>query len=236
MKVARLESHHLTKWIDSLPWKPTSKNDAISVAQRMFNWAIEHGHLKQSPVPKIKKPKRQRREVHYTKKQWDAVREHANGCFTDFLDFLWSTGCRPKEARDLEARHVDLKSGLAMFQSAEAKGEIPRVIFLTPESREILARLVEKRPEGRIFLNSRGLPWTKDSVKCRLTRISKKVGFRVIAYGARHSYCTRALKQGVNATVVASLLGHKDASMISKVYSHLAKDIEFLKVQAKNVS
>lgn len=58
--------------------------------------------------------------------------------FADLLDFLWSTGCRPKEARDLAARHVHLQRSMCVFPLAEAKGDEERVVFLTPATADLL--------------------------------------------------------------------------------------------------
>ncbi|MEM9412954.1 MAG: integrase, partial [Planctomycetota bacterium] len=107
IKVAALKNHHLTKWTDSKDdWTSTSKNDAISTVLRMLNWAVEQGYILRSPIAKISKPKRMPREIYYTTEQWKAICSHVKDGFIDLLDFLWSTGCRPKEARELEARHV----------------------------------------------------------------------------------------------------------------------------------
>lgn len=236
MKVGALKNHHLLKWADAQSdWTSTSKNDAISTVLRMLNWAAEQGHIQRSPISKIKKPKRLRREIYYTPAQWKQICSHVKDGFIDLLDFMWSTGCRPKEARDLEARHVHLDSSVCLMRSDESKKEKPRAIFLTEETKEILKRLIEKYPTGKLFKNRRGNPWTKDSVKCRLTRISKKVGFRVIAYGTRHSYATEGLTNGVDSIVLAQLMGHSNTNMIANVYSHLSRNPQFLLEQATRV-
>lgn len=99
------------------------------------------------------------------------------------------------------------------------------MIYLVPESLAVLNHLVKKHPEGALFRNAKGRPWTKDAIKCRLTRISEKVGFRVIAYGARHSWATQALTEGgVDPISVAHLMGHRDPTMVSRVYSHLSRN------------
>ncbi len=239
MKVAALKNHHLLKWVDAQTgWTSTTKRDAISTVLRMLNWAVEQGHIHRSPISKIKKPKRQRREVFYSIEQWNQIRAHVKDGFIDLLDFLWSTGCRPKEARDLEASHVHLDNNVCLMVSNESKGEMPRAIFLTPEPKSNLERLIKKRPVGKLFLNSRGNPWTKDAIKCRLTTISRKVGFRVIAYGTygtRHSYATHGLTNGVDSIVLAQLMGHKNTNMIAQVYSHLSQNPTFLIEQAERV-
>ena len=233
LKVSQLRKKHITKWTDEQGYVGTSANDAISVVQRAFNWAVDEGHLRHSPIAKIRKPRRRRREIFYTKEQWKQICSHVtDDLFRDLLDFLWSTGCRPKEARDLEARHVH--DNVIIFPASEAKGENNhRVIFLASDILELVKRLVKERPTGPLFVNRRGNPWTKDAIKCRLQRISDKVGFRVIAYGARHAYATNALINGIDPISLSHLMGHNSVAMISRVYSHLAKSPEFLMKQAE---
>lgn len=228
-----LKAHQITKWLESMSVSSTTKNDAVSVVQRMLNWTVEQQYLVRNPIAGFRKPKARRREVFYTPEQWEEIKKHAIGPLRDFLDFLFWTGCRPKEARELEARHVH--DGLVIFPTDESKGESDsRVLFLTPEAEKIVSDLAKLHTEGPIFRNSKGRPWTKDSIKCRLTRISKLVGFRVIAYGARHSYATNALMNNVDPVSLSHLMGHRSTRMISEVYAHLGKNPDFLKTQAIN--
>ncbi len=233
LKISQIRKKHITAWVDDKGYGNTSTADAISTVQRCFNWAVEEGHILRSPLGKIKKPKRTRREIFYTAKQWKQICSHVTDqIFSDFLDFLWATGCRPKEAREVEAKHIH--RNLIVFPASEAKGEKhDRVIFLTKQIIPTIERLVEARPIGPLFVNRLGNPWTKDAIKCRLNRISKKVGFRVIAYGARHAYATDALINGVDPVSLSHLMGHVDTTMISRVYTHLSKSPQFLHAQAE---
>jgi len=234
LRPSQLRVHHVTKWHEGLGVGTTSQNDAVTIVQRMLNWGVEQEYLNRNPIRGMKKPKRKRRDVFYTPEQWAKIRENAKEPFTSFLDFLFLTGCRPLEARSIEARH--LHDDLVIFPANESKGELePRVIYLVPEAQAILEPLAKQHPDGILFRNSQGRPWTKDAIKCRLTRISEKVGFRVIAYGARHSWATQALTEGgVDPISVAHLMGHRDPTMVSRVYSHLSKNPTFLRQQAKN--
>ena len=233
LRPSRLKMHHVTTWHEGLGVGSTTQNDAVGVVQRMLNWAVEQEYLHRNPIQGMRKPKRKRRDIFYTPEQWAQIREHAKSPFVELLDFLFLTGCRPLEARSIEARH--LHDDLVIFPANESKGELePRVIYLVPEALSILKPLAKKYPDGKLFRNSQGRPWTKDAIKCRLTRISEKVGFRVIAYGARHSWATQALTEGgVDPISVAHLMGHRDPTMVSRVYSHLSKNPKFLRQQAR---
>ncbi|MCG8651685.1 MAG: integrase [Pirellulales bacterium] len=195
MRPSQLKKHHVTKWHEGLGVVSTTQNDAVGVVQRMLNWAVEQDYLDRNPIIGMKKPKRKRRDVFYSAEQWKQIKAHALPPLDDFLDFLYTTGCRPIEARTLEAKH--LVNDLVIFPADESKCEIePRVIYLVPTAQELVSELAGQNPTGPLFRNGQGNPWTKDSIKCRLTGISEKVGFRVIAYGARHSWATEALTSG----------------------------------------
>ncbi|TWT34806.1 tyrosine-type recombinase/integrase [Blastopirellula retiformator] len=215
LRPSQLRIHQIRKWHEGLEIGTTTQNDAVGIVQRMLNWAVEQEYLSCNPIKGMKKPKRRRRDVFYTPEQWKLIRENVPGPLGDLLDFLYLTGCRPIEARSIEARH--LHGDLVIFPADESKGEHePRVIYLVPDAKAILDRLAKDHPAGALFRNQRGRPWTIDSIKCKLTRVSKTVGFRVIAYGARHSFATEALtKGGVDPISVAHLMGHKDPTMVS---------------------
>lgn len=229
LKISALRKHHVLNWSKGVG-VTTSQNDAISVVQRMFNWAVEHEYLHASPIPKIVKPKRKRREIVYTPEQWKIIQSYASPQLAALINFLWSTGCRPKEGRTVEARHVH--DDLVIFPPDESKGETDsRVIFLTAEAKGIVApRLKEK---GVLFKNTKGVPYTKDALVQAMIRISKKAGFRCIAYGARHSYATNALIRSVDTVSLSHLMGHRSTRMVSN-YAHLSQNIEHLRRQAEN--
>jgi integrase len=236
LKIASLKAHHLTKWVQRDTWNSTTRNMAMTAVQRMLNWAVEQGHIERSPIANLTKPKSLRREVFYSDQQWKQIRSYVSDGFIDLLDFMWETGCRPKEARNLETRHIHFLQDMCIFAVSESKGEeAQRVIFLTSKAKKILEKLTKVHPTGPIFLNTRGNHWTKDSIKCRLSRISKKVGFRVIAYGTRHSYATHGLMNGTDSIVLSQLMGHQDTSMLAKVYQKLAQNPDYLREQAKMV-
>ncbi len=147
---------------------------------------------------------------------------------------MWETGCRPLEARSIEARHVDFNNELVHFPPSEAKGGLAdRVIFLTDKAAEILRANFDR--EGPLFVNTKGKPWTKDSIGCRFKRLKMKLGKAMCAYAIRHSYATEGLKSGMDSLVLAQLMGHADTTMLSRTYAHLARNPDFLRIQAKTV-
>ncbi|MCR9120306.1 MAG: tyrosine-type recombinase/integrase, partial [bacterium] len=238
-RVSTLDGAKVSNWLDQFPdWSPSTGNDAVSIIQRAFNWAMRKGHIDRSPVQYVPdKPAKTRRETVFSPEQWNEIRSLIRDQeLGDFVDFMWETGCRPLEARTMEARHIDLKNEMVVFPPSESKGETrERVIFLSDAAKAICIRLMKRFPEGPIMRNTKGRPWTKDSINNRFQRIQKKVDFPVCAYGIRHSYATEGLKSGMDSLTVAQLMGHQDTSMISRTYSHLARNPAYLREQAKKL-
>ncbi|MGZ0172910.1 MAG: tyrosine-type recombinase/integrase, partial [Planctomycetales bacterium] len=116
--VSKLAPSYITTWMsDHATWGDTTRNDAISHVQRAFHWAVNQRLLTRYPLPKLEdKPSRKRREVVYSPAEFQAILNAIpDREFRDLLEFLWETGCRPIEARILEATHVDIAKKIAIL-------------------------------------------------------------------------------------------------------------------------
>jgi len=166
LAVAALRPFHVIEWADSHgdDWSPAYRRGAIVAIQRPFNWAEELGYIDASPVKKIKKPQPQRRESYITPEGFAAIASrYAEGDpFRDLLEFTWYSGCRPQEARHIEARHVQLQAERVIIPKEEAKGKRrPRAILLHGRALEIIKRLLAEHPEGPLLGNEDGRPWKR---------------------------------------------------------------------------
>lgn len=54
-----------------------------------------------------------------------------------------------------------------------------------------------------------------------VNRLAYELGTKYSIYAIRHAYCTEALESGLDAVTVSVLMGHRDTTMISRVYSHI---------------
>lgn len=239
MLIMALKPYHIMEWVDSKStWGNTYKRGAIVAVQRLCNWACEMGYIENTPIRKVKKPQVDRREIYMKPEDYEQILATVghNDPFRDFLIFVWLTGCRPQEARHIEPRHIDLENRRVIFPAEESKGKrAKRIIYLQDGAFEILKRLiVDESSGGKVFLNSKGRPWTKYAVCNRFYRISKVIGRRMFCYAARHGCATRKLIQGHDFLTVGVLLGHRDGSMLATVYSHIDKDTEHMMKAAQD--
>lgn len=238
MRVEEVRPKHVMDWVNGVDtWNSSSKHDAVTIVQRSFSWAVGEHLLEHHPLQRIEgKPSRQRRETYYSPQTWEQVIAAVQDqTFLDLVVFLYETGCRPLEARSLEARHVDIANRLVVFPTEESKGKhSQRMIVLNDVATEILERLCVENPRGAAFRNERGNAWTRDAIGNRFMRLRLKTGIDdLCAYGIRHTYATNGLMNGVDSVTLATLMGHKDPTMIARTYQHLAKNLGFLRDAAE---
>ena len=179
------------------------------------------------------------REAYIDDEQWGKIMAVVSGPFRDFLEILRETGCRPQEARVVTAANLDRDNRRWYFADPPKKvrgKKQPRIVHLNDRAFEICQRLAMKHPTGPLFVNEDGTGWQKNTLTARCARLKTKLGFGFCVYGVRHAWCTDALKRGVDPLTVATLMGHKDATMIMKVYQKLGKCDDHLKAALRKAT
>lgn len=206
--------------------------------QRCFNWAERMGYLDRSPIRSLEKPRAKSREAILAPSEYAALLEGTpDQDFRDLLIVSWETGCRPQESLRVEARHVDLAHARWVFPPAEAKGgRRPRIIYLSEPALAITRRRISEQPQGPLFRNTNGEPWTPYAVNCRFQRLKQRLGIGACLYMFRHTFATRMLESGLDALTVALLLGHSNPAMLSTTYQHLAHNPAHLLGQLRKAS
>ena len=242
LKVRDLKPFHLTTWLDKSGLGDTSRNKAIGTVKRVFNWALEEGHVQGNPFANVKKPKPKRRERILTEEEIEMLFRKVKGrWFRDFLTCLLETGARPSEIAKFSAENLDLDKSVAILWQHKTfkKTGKPRIIYLTPKVIAICKFWLEKYPTGLLFRTLDGNPVTKDVLNCRFRRLREKHPQLqgVTSYVLRHHYATAALEKGVPLAAVKELLGHAESSdILERVYSHLNQKGAFLSEMAKRAT
>jgi len=229
-----MKPYQIEEWTDShhATWGNTYKRGAVVAINRIYNWAEKSGYVSKNPIKTAHKPPAERRKTYMKPEDYERILSTLTDRdpFKDLLVFVWITGVRPQEVRHIEPRHLHLDKGYILFPKEESKGKRhPRKIILNDAMIEIIRRNLGERTEGKVFLNTRGTPWTKYAICNRMHRISKQTGVRMFMYAARHGYGTRKLKAGHGHLAIAATMGHVDGSMLAKIYSHIDEDDEHLR-------
>jgi len=199
---------------------------------------LKNKKIKENPVSGVERPAATPRESYINAAQWNrllaTVKE--SDPFRDFLTILRETGCRPQEARAVEARHFDRDLSAWVFPRSESKGKKrQRVVPLNDTALALTKRLALKYPEGPLFRNSgpERRPWTKNSLNCRFRRLTAKLKFHVHAYALRHSFITDALTRGVEPMTLATIVGHVSIDMIWSTYQKIRVKQDHIRAAVK---
>lgn len=235
LSVADLKSHHVEQWALGYNLSRTSVRNYMRAVKAAISWAFDRGYIETNPIARMKLPMADRKEVVFSQEDFEelltAVR---NDQLRDLLIVTWETGCRPQESLRVEARHVDLVNQRWAFPKSESKNKrTVRVVYMTDTAMQIVRRLVEQNPTGRLFRNTNGNPWHTYAVNNCFARIKERLGKKYSLYALRHAWATNALLRGVDPLTVAVLMGHSDPSMLSKVYQHLSLNPAHMLSQAK---
>ena len=248
-RVNDLKVHHVTEWIAATGWGQSTACSGRSTVLACLNWAVEQGYISGHPLGKLKRGSHKRRERVFSAEELKTIRDNVKPDFADFLRALELTGARPFSELALVVASaegwtdkkrqpgvVDWATETVTFgeHKNEGKGKT-RTIYLVPELVEMLKRLASKYPTGLLFRNSRGKVWTSHDATRRLHYVTDKLKIpRGTIYAVRHHVITKALEKGLNANVIAELVGNSPVT-ISRHYDHLSKQKESMKAAARKV-
>jgi integrase len=226
--------YHVSEWLDGRKWGPTTRARAVTTVKAAFSWGHRQGLLESDPVKLVEKPRAKTRILILSEAQAQAVADAyaSTDPFRHFLVTIWDTGARPSEIRVITAADCQFDHGRVRLDihKSDSTG-VPRMIYLTPRVLEIFKALAKRYPEGPIFRNRSGRPWSKNAICQRFEGVRERLGYgddsalgegrELTAYAFRHLFVTRALLSGLSISDVAELVGHADTKMIMKVYNHL---------------
>ena len=159
-------------------------------------------------------------------------------------------------AAEIAARLVPLHGAGPVFLNADGNpwdAQNFNCRFFRLQQRLGRERLGDAVPdEAKVSALARTLPKMKTEKGERLPKTEKellrearkklsgaaaaKVGTKYALTAIRHSFCQRLLEAGVDHTTVAALMGHSDAVMVSRTYSHMDQAKDFLREELLRAS
>lgn len=143
------------------------------------------------------------------------------------LELLFSTGLRVSELCSLD-RDIDLSRDEL---SVRGKGDKVRVVFLSPDAKEMVQKYLDARDDiddalfiqlGKAAKYAKSLRLTPRSVERIVKRYAVKAGItrKVTPHVIRHSFATDLLQNGADLRSVQALLGHANIAT-TQVYTHV---------------
>jgi len=143
------------------------------------------------------------------------------------LELLYATGMRASECMGLRLEDLNLTAGYAICTGKGAKQRLVPVgaqalAWIRQYLHEARPRATGRRDCGRLFVNPRGGPLSRQSLWTLVRRAAARAGLarRVSPHVLRHSFASHLLQGGADLRSVQAMLGHADIST-TQIYTHL---------------
>ena len=207
------------------------------IAVRAFLKYLSKRDIETLPADKIELGKTEKRTVEFlSREECERLLNSAGNenTFTSLrdraiLELLYSTGLRVSELASLDTDQVNTERGEFMVRG---KGNKPRVVFLSPDATEWLAKYIQKRGAMKPLFVRRGqasgevdgsdLRLTPRSIQRIVGKYATKAGIvkDITPHTLRHSFATDLLQNGADIRSVQQMLGHASITT-TQVYTHV---------------
>lgn len=209
--------------------KASSVNRRFNTFKNFFAKCLEWKFIFENPCQGMKKRKEETNsKIPWTEEIFLRFLKECNSELKMIAQFLWLTGCRPMEIRNLRWSDVHHDEGFLIFRCGK-NAEVSRRFPIFPELDQLLHKMKMRGPfvfllNGKQVNNDR----LYHAFKVRL----KSIGLgQYTVYGLRHGFGTRLANQGVSAFYIAELMGHSKVETTRK-YVHSEKK-HLIKVLSK---
>ena len=143
------------------------------------------------------------------------------------LEVLYGCGLRVSECVGLDLSDCVLQEG---YLRVVGKGSKERISPISGMALQALVDYLEQgrgelvkpmRPCAAVFLNSRGLRLSRQSIHAIVAKAGRAIGVTDLhPHTLRHSFATHMLEGGADLRVIQEILGHSDIST-TQIYTHV---------------
>ena len=207
-------------------YSPQRANNILAMARRVGALLVERGLRVDDPTSKLKRMGIHAKELVIPSRETiDAIiadiraqkKAHSEEA-ANYVAFLAYSGCRHRQARAFEWKHV-VEDWITFPGGIEgSKGARLRRLPMNPPLRALLESMRPAKAKGRIFYMDR----PREALTNACARL-KVPHLRV--HDLRHFFASFALESGVDVPTVSRWLGHKDGGvLVLRTYGHVRDD------------
>ncbi|MEA5521378.1 tyrosine-type recombinase/integrase [Limnoraphis robusta] len=214
-------------WFVTQKLAPRTLKERLNCIREVWNWAVEKDFITVNPwaeLPnRIKIPPKQKPKPFTTEEITAIIQTFRKSVYynyyTDYVEFLFGTGCRTSEVIGLRWKHLSddcssvwIGETLSRKVRKATKTNKDRTIILTPALQQLLLNRKPENPDpdDLVFLSKEGGSIDDHNFRNRAwVSVLKqaKVKYRK-PYNTRHTFISHALEKGMNPVMVAQLTGH----------------------------
>ncbi len=214
-----------------------SVNRHISALKGFYNFLLEEGYIKESPLENISVMKTEKKLPKYLSiEEVDKLLNIPLVTHYDYrnkamLEVMYATGMRVSELVSLEYSNVDLYNAIVRVKG---KGKKTRIVpigemasyYLKLYIEEYRNKLLLKENYNELFLNNHGKPITRHGFNFILENIRVKANIEkeITPHVLRHSFATHLLEGGADLRSIQEMLGHENIST-TNIYTYVVNDV-----------
>ena len=180
-------------------WSNTTFNNNLTFTKAIFNYLIEEEILEINPAAKIKSlPQTITKHRYFDDKTFEKIKEKCDKELLDFIMFLYHTGTRPNEARQLYNHHILRDRKLLFIPASVSKNKKDDYV---PLSDFVLANYQQS---GRLFKHQVNYYGTK------FRELKKELGLAkdFTLYSIRHTRAIHLSQDGADPYTIMQLFRH----------------------------
>jgi integrase/recombinase XerD len=224
-------------WLEGLRRRglaPSSVARRLSAVRGFYRHLVREERVRRDPTEHLDAPRPRRplpralsREAAASLVEAPDTRRPAGVRDRAILELLYATGMRASECLGLTLDDLNASAGYVV---CTGKGSKQRLVPVGSEALAWVRRyLRDARPQhtrrrdcGRLFVNPRGGPLSRQSLWTLVRRAASAAGItrRVSPHVLRHSFASHLLEGGADLRSVQAMLGHADIST-TQIYTHL---------------
>lgn len=214
-----------------------SINRHISSLKGFYNFLLEEGYIKESPLENISVMKTEKKLPKYLSiEEVDKLLNIPLVTHYDYrnkamLEVMYATGMRVSELVSLEYSNVDLYNAIVRVKG---KGKKTRIVpigemasyYLKLYIEEYRNKFLLKENYNELFLNNHGKPITRHGFNFILENIRVKANLEkeITPHVLRHSFATHLLEGGADLRSIQEMLGHENIST-TNIYTYVVNDV-----------
>lgn len=105
--IKSINKNHIQQFLSGNNWSNTTYNNHLTFIRTIFNFLIEAEILETNPAKRVKPlPENITKHRFFDERTWERIKKEASPELMKFILFLYHTGTRPNEARQLKHEHI----------------------------------------------------------------------------------------------------------------------------------
>lgn len=181
-------------------WSNTTRNNALTFGRLWFSYLIEHGITEVNPFKSIKPLQEAKSQNQpFDNDSFERIKKNADTDLYRFILFLYYTGTRPNEARQLKHENIDRGRKILFIPAKLSKGKKDGFVPLSDQFLELFPL-----GEGLIFGTSINY-YTQKFVKLK-RKLNLPESYTL--YSTKHTRAVHLAEDGASPYAIMQLFRH----------------------------